>query len=101
MPHDAVAGRLRHRALRVTGLPQRREHARTLNPGLRAGGFGRRGGRLLADSMDLYQVLGQVGEGAYGRVFKGRRKHVGQVRSERPRCVRGQRDPINTTLSPL
>lgn len=31
--------------------------------------------------MDLYQVLEQVGEGAYGRVFKGRRKHVGQVRS--------------------
>lgn len=33
--------------------------------------------------MDLYQVLTQVGEGAYGRVFKGRRKHVGQVRSVR------------------
>lgn len=35
---------------------------------------------LLAGNMDSYQVLEQVGEGAYGRVFKGRRKHVGQVR---------------------
>lgn len=45
--------------------------------------------------MDLYQVLEQVGEGAYGRVFKGRRKHVGQVgglekRVEgRDRCLTG------------
>lgn len=45
--------------------------------------------------MDLYQVLEQVGEGAYGRVFKGRRKHVGQVRGlekmvdGRDRCLKG------------
>lgn len=53
---------------------------------------------LLADNMDSYQVLTQVGEGAYGRVFKGRRKHVGQVRSVEEGDNKHLCAAVNTTL---
>lgn len=42
-------------------------------------------------------MLEQVGEGAYGRVFKGRRKHVGQVRSVEERR---EENSLSAAVSP-
>ena len=30
--------------------------------------------------MDNYHVLGVIGEGSFGKVFKGRKKYTGQVK---------------------
>lgn len=35
--------------------------------------------------MEKYHVLEMIGEGSFGRVYKGRRKHSAQVRKETSR----------------
>ena len=42
--------------------------------------------------MDNYHILHPIGEGAFGKVFKGRRKHSGQIVALKFIAKRGKSD---------